>query len=140
MPSFEEILAEAEASIARQKARRSSPSRSPIDREDDPARSLAYTPTRNIYLYNTTLCKHCGAGSTDLEGIYEDRQHTQLKHSHWVRLPAHPTTNLPRAAEYRTLEVPYCKICANPHHAQTKETQSESETPPLAEARNNSEA
>jgi hypothetical protein len=134
--SFEDILAEAKETVARNKARVGKPSKSAVRVPDDPAKSISYVPVRNVYLYMTTKCE-CGETWNELEGIYEDRQHTVLKHSHWVRLTTHPTNALPKGTEFRSSEVPYCKVCAN---APTKVTKPESKDPCNTSTGDNSQA
>jgi hypothetical protein len=131
MLSFEQIIAEAAETVARNKAKLAKPSKSPVRAVEDPARDNLYIPHRNVYNWFQNVCE-CGHSWLEFDGIYEERRHPRLGHTHWVRLPSMPQTNLPRATESRPVKVPYCQECIdyappeepipeseNPHHPQT---------------------
>lgn len=113
MPTFEEILAQADASIAKAKTKVKGKPGSPVNvRTEDPARANLYLPYRNVYQYYDMHCS-CSHTWVELDGIYEERRHPQLAHTHWLRLATVPTNNLPKAIERKEVLVPYCKECAN---------------------------
>lgn len=128
MPTFEEILAEAEASVARNKAR-TKPGKSPVERTEDPARDNLYIPHRNVYNWFQNRCA-CGREWFEFDGIYEERRHPRLAHLHWVRLPAIPTNSLPTGKETKLVETPYCEECI--HYAETPTTEPKPEAPRIA--------
>lgn len=112
MPTFEEILAEADATIAKARAKVKGKSVAQVARVDDPARANLYIPHRNVYSFYDLRCS-CGSCWEELDGIYEERRHPVLAHTHWLRLSAVPTNSLPREIERKEVLVPYCKECAN---------------------------
>lgn len=108
MPSFEEVLAEAAATLAHAK-----PARKPFERSpDNPSLSHRYIPFRNVYQFYMVTCA-CGRHWQEFDGIYLDRRIPALQHSNWLRLAELPTDTLPREREDKPITVPYCEECAH---------------------------
>jgi hypothetical protein len=134
--SFEQIIAEAEETVARNKARVGKPAKAAVRAVEDPARENLYIPHRNVYQWYANTCT-CGRKWTEFDGIYEERRHQRLAHTHWVRLQAQPLNNLPRAVEFKPVEVPYCEECID---ATPKESVPQSENPHNAPTGDNRQA
>lgn len=135
--SFEQIIAEAEETVARNKARVSKSTKAPVRAFEDPARENLYIPHRNVYNWFRNKCE-CGREWDEFDGIYEERRHQRLGHTHWIRLSTRPTNTLPRGSEYRDVEVPYCERCAL--NAPTKVTVPQPEDPCNASTGDNRQA
>lgn len=81
-----------------------------VDRAE---RENEYLPYRMVALYNQVICTHCGREQHLFEGLFEERKHTRLGDTHWVKQGTLPfTANLPRVKQFRTCSIPYCDACA----------------------------
>jgi hypothetical protein len=109
--SFEQILAEAQATVAQAKAKGKPKASFPI--KEDPARENLLIPSRLVYAWYSNQCT-CGNSWDEFDGVYEERRHPKLHYTSLIRLPALPeaTNTLPREDELKSVFVPYCKECA----------------------------